>query len=182
MSHYVPLRKRTQLHDEDQIFLREMADQIKKIAPEVLEIWLHGSSASGNFNVGNKLGFIAFLPPPVTPSRRLDLRAAGKKVGFSDLVFLAAKKVHVRPTGVTHTTQQARGVAFFVRIEGEGFKVWSAIGGMVCRHQIGQKPKGKTLNRSNGLHFWLRVLDIRLRLGETIERIHAPRCAEMRRE
>ena len=126
-------------NDKNQAFFREAVGRIQKIAPGVLEIWVHGGRAIGDANGAEECGFIGFLPPPLATSRRLQLAAMGKKAGFASLMFAAAQKVDVQPAHrATHKPHRHVGVAYFARIEGDGFKVWSAVDGMICLTRLGQ--------------------------------------------
>lgn len=79
---------------------------IRLHAPDVKEVWLHGSRSTGKAKRGSDWDFFAVLPDPLTAERRLALISAGaplavqKLHGVSIHIEIATAKEAQRPGSV----------------------------------------------------------------------------------
>ena len=104
------------LLDKEQKFFKKVAQAILNLVDDAVEIWLHGSRATGEFRRNSDWDFVVFLPE-LSAERNIELHTIGER-GLSDLTKIAGRRVDVQAEDI-HSND------YFTRIvRDEGVCIW----------------------------------------------------------
>jgi len=104
------------LLDKEQKFFKKVADAILHLVEDAVEIWLHGSRATGEFRRNSDWDFVVFLPE-LSSDRNIELHTIGGG-SLGDLSIIAGRRVDVQAEDI-HSND------YFTRIvRDEGVRIW----------------------------------------------------------